>query len=82
MATKTNSAGYIEREFGGLVGKKVVAVRPLTADECEAFYWHDGSKYGPVPFVVIFDDGTCIVPSQDPEGNGPGHLFVEKMGPA
>jgi len=25
---------------------------------------------------IIMSDGTVIIPSQDPEGNGAGHLFI------
>lgn len=68
---------YIEREFGELVGKTVTRVRALTSDETEIFGWD--YKYSREAFMVIFNDGTVIIPSEDPEGNGHGHLFIEKL---
>lgn len=69
---------FINREFGSLVGKTVKKVRLLTETELELFGWDDG--YGECAFLVEFSDGTVIVPSQDPEGNGAGFLFIEKVG--
>lgn len=79
--TKTTYAdkkAYITRDFGQLVGKKIVEVRPLTEKECEMFAWdYDRMDYA---MVLICQDGTAIIPSCDPEGNGAGFLFVEKVG--
>lgn len=67
----------IKREFGSLVGKTVLRVRPMTISECEMFAWDYRNDYA---FLVEFTDGTVIIPSSDQEGNGAGHLFVEKVG--
>lgn len=67
---------YIERDFGLLVGKTVKSVRPLNEDECELFAWD--FKYEDYAMAVVFTDGTVVVPSQDPEGNGAGFLFIER----
>jgi hypothetical protein len=53
-----------------------MAIRPMNPTEIELFGWGEG--WGGVPMVIILSDGTAIVPSADPEGNGPGHLFLEK----
>jgi len=66
---------YIKREYGSLVGRKIKTVRPLTNDECEDFGWDSG--FSGVPMVIIFDDGTALIPSSDAEGNDAGHIFVE-----
>lgn len=73
MLTNTDRSSYIEREFGSLVGKTVAGVRPLTTKECNAFAWEHSSD---VPWVIIFTDGTALVPSSDPEGNDCGFAFV------
>lgn len=67
---------YINREYGSLVGKKIQKVRPMTPAELKMFYWNNGASG--VGMVIELDDGIALVPSCDPEGNGPGHLFVEK----
>jgi hypothetical protein len=46
----------------------------MKSEELELFGWD--LRYGSEPMVIILDDLTAIIPSQDPEGNGPGHLFV------
>jgi hypothetical protein len=71
-----NTNAYVKREYGSLVGKKIETVRPMTPAEMRMFYWNNGA--GGVGMVIELDDGTALVPSCDPEGNGPGHIFVEK----
>lgn len=68
---------YIKDEFGSLEGDTIIKVRSLTADEMDLFGW-DASPYHP-GFILILKSGRAIVPSADPEGNGPGHLFVEEV---
>ncbi len=69
---------WVKRDFGSLVGKTVKEVRPLTERECEMFAWD--FQFEDYAMVVVFTDGTCVIPSQDPEGNGAGFLFVERVG--
>jgi len=52
-----------------LVGRSVVSVRYLTAEEAEDMGWYSRS------LVIAFDDGSYIFPSQDDEGNDGGALF-------
>ena len=40
------------------------------------FYWEKG--YGEIPFLILLDDGTALIPSSDPEGNSAGHIFIEQ----
>ena len=70
----TDHSQYIKEEFGCLVGKTVIEVRQLREEELDNMCWDD--SYGSPAFVVWFDDGTHFIPSMDPEGNGPGHLFI------
>lgn len=67
---------YIQREWGSLVGKTVKTVRPLTKDECEGFGWDYEREDA---FVIVFTDGTALIPSQDPEGNGAGFIITAKV---
>lgn len=78
VTTYQQKAKWIERDFSSLAGKTIKRVRPMTKDECEVFGWDfDSEDYA---MVIIFTDGFCMVPSCDPEGNGAGFLFVEKLG--
>jgi hypothetical protein len=61
-----------------MVGKRVVQVRPMTAGEKTGMGWF-GRDAGT---VLVFDDGTMALVSQDPEGNGPGCLFLQDKGGA
>ena len=70
-------AEYIKNEFGGLVGRTIKGVRMLNKEEIADLAWED--SYGAVPFALILDDGQVIIPSEDPEGNGPGHLFLGEL---
>jgi len=67
---------YIQREWGSLVGKTVKTVRPLTKDECLDMMWDYEREDA---FVIVFTDGTALIPSQDPEGNGAGFIITAKV---
>ena len=61
-----------------LIGKTVKKVRLMTKEELKSEGWE---CWRDVPVVIIFDDGTKIYPSRDPEGNGPGCTFgIDKDG--
>ena len=66
------STEFIEREFP-LVGKTVAAVVALDNEEIEEMGWQAG--WGDVPMAIEFTDGSWLIPSRDPEGNGPGFLI-------
>jgi hypothetical protein len=48
----------------------------MTANEVQDMGWEFGYHEA---FVIVCTDGTAIIPSQDPEGNGPGFLFLGEM---
>lgn len=63
----------------GLVGRRIVDMRPMTRAEAAAEGWDLGRLHG-APTVLVLDDGTLVYPSRDPEGNGPGALFGAQGG--
>lgn len=65
---------FIQRELSDVVGRTITQVRVLTDDDMEQCGWDGG--YGDVAFEFVLDDGRSLVPSADPEGNGPGFIFV------
>lgn len=71
--TKEQRQDYITREFGSLVGKTVQSVRPMSPEEIAGMGWEYDMD---VPWVIIFSDGTALIPSADPEGNSSGHAFI------
>jgi hypothetical protein len=64
--------GYVNAHYGQLVGKRIARIRMMTDQGKQDFGW------GPrdIAVEIIMSDGTVIIPSQDPEGNGAGHLFI------
>jgi len=66
---------YIQREFGGLVGKTIAKVRPLLAKELSDLGWDD---YRPA-FMVIFTDGTVFIPSSQFDGIDSGFLILADL---
>lgn len=66
----------LKKEFGGLVGRTIVGIRPLKKSELDDLYWEE---YGYDGFVVILDDGQAFIPAQDEEGNGPGFLLLADL---
>jgi hypothetical protein len=65
---------YIQDEYGKMVGKTIVGVRPLSDDEKADLMWDD--HHSEVAFVVVLSDGTFFIPMSDDEGNGPGALLT------
>ena len=58
-------------EFKSVIGLRIADIRSYTKEELGEEW--DGQGWG---CVIIMEDGTWIVPSQDDEGNGPGALFL------
>lgn len=71
-------SNIITRDFGSLVGKTVLGVRPMHLEECENIGW-DYDYGGYFPMVIVFTDGTALIPSSDPEGNSQGFMFLTKQ---
>jgi hypothetical protein len=65
---------YLE-ELNELTGKRLAEVRPFTTEEYDLFYWDSRED----AVVLIFEDGTALIPMRDPEGNGAGHLSVASV---
>ena len=59
-----------------LVGRTVVSVRPMNAEEIsdQPGGW---SELGPAPTVLVFDDGSLVWATNDVSGAHPGVLFGE-----
>ena len=70
-----SDATIIRRELMPLLSGKIIAVEMVREDESG---W---SEWWPT-IIVRQKDGMelQIVVSQDEEGNGPGHLFIEPAG--
>lgn len=63
-------------EYKKLEGRTIEQVRELKEEEYTLFGWTpSASQRG---LVFILDNGQVMVPSMDPEGNAPGHIFVEQ----
>lgn len=75
MSHATDQAAIITRMYGPLAGKTIVDARPLSPSECESLSWQ-GGRHGPIAFALVLSDGTALIPSCDPEGNGPGALLL------
>lgn len=73
--TRTTMEVAIETEYGSLVGCTVLKVRALTETELADLGWDDDP--GAAPMVIFLTNGKALIPSRDPEGNGPGHLFLD-----
>mgnify|MGYP001277807806 FL=1 len=57
------------------VGLTVKAVRWSTEADLKTVGF-DTDYYSDPPQTLVMSDGSLIIPSQDPEGNGPGFLFT------
>lgn len=65
----------LNNEYKHFIGKTILGIRPLYDEEIEDYCWYkDG---GAIPMIIIFTDGSALIPSMDPEGNGAGHLIQD-----
>ena len=58
------------------VGLTITAVRWSTSEDLKQVGFEPTDSYGDAPQTLVMSDGSLIIPSQDPEGNGPGFLFT------
>ena len=58
-------------EFQELVGKTIASIRWMEPFELDMFGW--GEDEG---VIIFFTDGSWLVPTSDPEGNGTGFIEI------
>ena len=65
---------YVHEEFRRpLVGRTIVAVHEMNSEEYKNMDWYQGSH----PAIILeLDNGTLVIPSQDPELNNSGYLYI------
>lgn len=66
---------YLNKEWGQLVGAKLLSIRSATEDEAEDLMGWEFNNHNPIP-ILEFDNGLSLILSQDPEGNGAGFAFL------
>lgn len=68
---------HIIDEAGILEGARVISVRVMETDRLSALGWMDS----PIILRLMLADGSVVdaYASQDPEGNGPGTLYVDTI---
>ena len=54
-----------------LVGKTIKHIRYLNDEEMESFAWYLR------PIVIVFTDGSLLIPQSDDEGNDGGAMFYQ-----
>lgn len=57
------------------IGKKIVAIRPMTLQELENEGWDNDYHRDISGTAIVLDDKTVLYASVDYEGNGPGVIF-------
>lgn len=58
-----------------LVGKTIKHIRYVNDEEMKALMWHSR------PIVIVFTDGSLLIPQSDDEGNdGGAMLYQDKDG--
>ena len=76
LETQDTLQKILNKEYGSFIGKTILEIRPLRDSELGDLGWHGLVGFTDIPMVIIFTDGQALIPSQDPEGNGPGWLFT------
>lgn len=65
---------YVDEAFRRpLVGRTIDKVFEMNSQEYQNMDWYPGSHPA---IVLVLDDGTVVVPAQDPELNDSGYLYI------
>lgn len=64
---------YYRGEFSYLTNRTILDVRAMYPEEMELFLWS-----GKPGAVFLLDDGGLFIPTSDVEGNGIGHLTIQR----
>ena len=64
----------IPHSFKQLIGKTIAKIEYLSNEECNELMWFSR------PVVIVFTDGTYMVPVVDEEGNDGSALWYEHNG--
>jgi hypothetical protein len=67
--------GYLNKEWGKLVGARLISIRSATEEEAEDLMGWEFSNHHAIP-ILEFDNGRSLILSQDEEGNGAGFAFL------
>jgi len=70
MTEQNYAKEWSEKASKLLVGRTIRSVRYLTEEEQKDLYWSSKA------IVLFLDNGTCVFPSRDDEGNDAGALFT------
>lgn len=58
------------------IGLTIADIRWATKEDLEQFGFDEGDAYPNPPQVLVLSDGTCLMPSRDPECNGTGFMLT------
>jgi hypothetical protein len=67
----------LSQEYAGIIGRTIKSIRLLNDNELKDLYWD--KTYGDLAFAIILDDGQVLIPSSDPECNGPGYILLADL---
>ena len=64
---------FIDAKRDDLVGRRILAVRPMTSRDAAWMFWDQND----LPLTLLLDDGKILFPSSDCEGNDHGYFFAK-----
>ena len=76
MISHEHMRTVVQREFGKIVGRRIVSVEPLTREQALALGFEEEAMGPHTVLAITLDDGSLLLPTDCPEGNGPGWLEV------
>jgi hypothetical protein len=66
----------VRKHFAGLIGRRIVSVAALNRKQSVAIGFDDATIGMNPVLAITLDNGVVVVPTADPEGNGPGWMEV------
>jgi len=76
LTTQEQMQAALDTEYGSFIGKVIHTIRPLRESEISEIGWDGIVGFNDIPMAIVFTDGQVLIPSQDPEANGPGFLLT------
>jgi hypothetical protein len=79
LATQKQMQEILNDQYGSFVNKTIHSIRPLKESEISEIGWDGLVGFNDIPMAIVFTDGQVLIPSQDPEANGPGFLLTADL---
>ena len=66
----------VQKHFASLIGRRILSVAALSRKQSTAIGFDDATIGMNPVLAITLDNGVVVIPTADPEGNGPGWMEI------